>query len=84
MDNKDFSHQVAAEMEALRLVEAVEDTINGTYIVFICADGTQKHFRGSFALQQAASPAHRPVLFLYEQQPENALSISDLLTKGAC
>ena len=79
-----MSHTVAQEIEALRLVEAVEAAVNGVQIVFICADGSQKHFRGSFALQQAASPAHRPVLFLYEQQPENALSISDLLTKGAC
>lgn len=81
--SKEFSVTVANEIEALRLVESVDHVLNATQIVFITPDGAQRLFSGSYAYQRNA-PGEKPTLILWQGENPNALSVNDLIVKGAC
>ena len=79
----EFSDTVANEIEALRLVESVDHVLNATQIVFITSDGVQHRFSGTYAYQRSV-PGEKPTLILWQGEHPNAVTVSDLLVKGAC
>ena len=81
--SKEFSDTVANEIEALRLVESVDHVLNATQIVFITPDGAQHRFNGTYAYQRGI-PGEKPTLLLWQADHPNAVSVSDLIVKGAC
>lgn len=81
--SKKLSDTVANEIEALRLVESVDHVLNATQIVFITPDGVQHRFSGTYAYQGGV-PGEKPTLILWQGDHPNAVTVSDLLVKGAC
>lgn len=81
--SKKLSDTVANEIEALRLVDSVDHVLNATQIVFITPDGVQHRFSGTYAYQGSV-PGEKPTLILWQADHPNAVTVSDLLVKGAC
>lgn len=81
--SKEFSDTVANEIEALHLVESVDHVLHATQIVFITPDGVQHRFSGTYAYQRGV-PGEKPTLILWQGGHPNAVTVNDLLVKGAC